>query len=349
MEVLSYILMVVMMAIIFIFILNVFSSFIKSLSSENYYSQLMSMISEACVSPQTSTSLQFQSPEAVIYQVYDDSRCNSTVLNPAQAEGFFNSQTPYNSTIMAGKYLLCYGRAKSGTNYASYTSQTFTTPPSYAFDPENSVVDTNDQPGTYYFESFNPLSGSPLMTISSLPIEQFSLSGSVTGSAQLQLSFYNGGSVPCYVYPPGGGVYSVGAGRFELTGFINMSKYCGYISSAQLRVTVGQTTNNWFNMTFSDLVFTPSGWQEAGLGGLGECALLGNSISGEAGYPPIEKGTLTCEPIMCGNSNYFLTDELGNVLDSIFFEKYDFFEIESGSAGALQIINPNTENIEKSP
>mgnify|MGYP001626443394 CR=1 FL=1 len=349
MEVLSYILMVVMMAIIFIFILNVLSSFIKSLSSVNYYSQLMSMISEACISPQTSTSLQFQSPEAVIYQVYDDSQCNSTFLNPAQVEGFFNPQTPYNSTVMVGKYLLCYGQAESGLNYAAYTSQTFTTQPSYSFVPENSVVDTHDQPGAYYFESFSPSSSSPLMTTSSLPIEQFSLSGSVTGSAQLQLSFYNGGSSPCYVYPPGGGVYSTSSGRFTLTGFINMSKYCGYISSAQLRVTVGQTTDNWFNMTFSNLVFIPSGWQEANLGHLGECAFLGNSIFGAFGYPTIKKGTLTCEPIICGNNNYFLTDELGNVLDSIFFEKYDFFEIESGSAGALQIINPNTENIEKSP
>lgn len=349
-EVLLYIGMIVMMAIILIFLVILFSSFIKPKSSMNYFNDLMSLIGSACTSPQSTTYLQFNSPNSVVIQVMDTDNCNNSVLYPAQQKGYFSSLYPYNPSTPLNSTLLCYAQTTSSAS--SQSGQFFSSMSNYqiSFYPYCSyfgIISCSKLPLAAVYNTY-----SDKTTIEFMPTQSTFLSGLYTYSLQgssnslqsVNISFSNLNGAVCY---SNNFNIQLNGNQFGINGEINFSKQCSSGISA-INVTFNAQPgfkvngSNPFNVTVNDIIFTPLSLFHSSLGySSGTCgALWGMITSGE-----IVKGSLVCQPIDCNNQNYVLTDQDGNPLEAIQDEQYGFFEVESGPTGTLQIINPNPESL----
>ncbi|MCW1293996.1 MAG: hypothetical protein OH316_01940 [Candidatus Parvarchaeota archaeon] len=362
MDVLIWFGMLLMMLFIILFMYTLISNIISPNNSLTSFQNLMSMTSSACTSLQSSTSLQFSSPNSVVYQIYDGSGCNSSVLYPAQEEGYFSTSSPYDSSSSVGNYLLCYAQTTSsftgstGQYYFPSADAYLMASPNYfyvdgyksAYDilqPPNYTIPNPYSLNTVVTFNFNGLSNSLQFPSN---FYYFSFSGSSNDFLQeANISFFNSSSTGityCYSQV----IYNINAGKFTLNGEINFSKNCGSaIDISGINITFQssgpQPSNaNPFNVSLfgNDIVFTPPSISKYALDY--QTGMCGDMYGY---YKEFKKGTLVCQPIICSGSNYFLTDPAGNALEAIQGGQFSFFEVQSGGIGALQITNPNSENI----
>lgn len=368
MDVLIWFGMLLMMLFIIIFMYTLISNVISPNNSSTSFQSLVSMTSSACTSQQSSTSLQFSSPGSVVYQVYDSNGCNSSVLYPAQEGGYFSTSAPYDSSSSVGNYLLCYAQTTSsftgstGQYYFPSVDAYLTALPDYFYigdglrNPYGILQPPNYTIPNYYSSStavtFSFVSSSNISSISKFyssagsKFYYFSFTGSSNDALQqANISFFNSSSAgDCYSRT----VYNIPAGKFTLDGKINFSGHCVsavdvYAINITFQSAGPQPSNaNPFNISLfgNGIVFTPPSISQYALDY--QTGMCGDMY---VYHKEFKKGTLVCEPISCNGNNYFLADPAGNALEAIQGGQFSFFEIQSGSVGALQIINPNNENI----
>jgi len=346
MDILVWFGMILMMFFILLFMYTLISHLISTNSSEQSFNTLISMASSACSSVQSSSSITFSNPSSEVVQIYDSPSCNSTLYsNPS----WFNPNHPYNSTMdsLVNNYDLCYAQlTKSGASQSQAFGQTYiqqktitvsspsvypTLPPYFSQVVFSYPTNFGNFADSYFVFSVN---GSINVSVTGGEIQFINSSGEVCDSISFTEPNTN---------------------SFPVSNAINFSEKCtsavvnnenGYINltideepgSGPFKVVSSPN-----DMTFSqppylfdqtqlsyNCISFPSSFN--GIQSLGESAFL-------------SKGTLICEPITCNGNNFILTDSNGNVLNSIIYSSFTFFELSPGGVGAIKITNPNSENI----
>ncbi len=352
------ILMILLIAIILIFIILSLLNFFQPKSSIYYYDNFASMAQSACTSSQLSSNQQFNSPNALIFQIYDDAACNSALTS---SKSIFNSSAPYDSSAMENSYLLCYAApgssmplstgtqyyfastATSSTTYSlevnaassQQTGQTFAYLSAFSYQNVLDVPDiqVNSTPTSASFLTLATNASGKSITFSSSPSYTFDITLYTNISSDFYISF---GS--CTKGP-----YNSPAGQVS---FYNISDPCTSSFSA-IGAEIQPTSTNavpmtyQINITASENVNGSAG-AHTGQGELAlQCLNLPNSV--KTGF--IANQSITCKPIKCGAVSFALTDTSNRAFLGLYGGTYSTLGVQTGE-GDLQIINPNTEIVQ---
>jgi hypothetical protein len=322
----------------------------------------------ACSSSQGSTNLQFNSPNAVIFQIYDNATCDSILENNPSI-----FSTPFvPSTGNIGEFQLCYGALtqKGTTNFvltqelgSQYYFSSGIVIPVFSFSPvppydsneigvpslysplnnfseegiSGVVVNvTQNNPDYTQLTLDSPVSGGGEMSFSSG--YEFKLVFSSNVSSTVTLFFGNSCS------QTGPISYTPSNTPLGLTIFSPCSTAFNSLSIDVQPVSTGQT-QPVFHYEFNLTAQQPTYIQPQVRGVLyNQCTVIPSLVSSGL----VTNGSLTCSPIKCGSTSFILTDLQDRAFEALFGGTYNFFGFQSGLS-YLQILNPNGEQISTSP
>lgn len=351
------ILMVLLIAIILIFIILSLLNFFQPQSSFSYYSNLVSMVNGACSSTQSQTNQQFNNPNSVVFQIYDN---QTTVANPGAScdslltaeSNIFNPQDPYDSNTLAGNYDLCY--AQTSFSHAQQVFLVTPTPPMYYFIPD-SPYNPNDISLIPAYKPINYL-GVPAILDNATNSQDYSLTLSAPAVATFnpsqytfELLFYSNysaspitlnvflGNCPSKTYTIpyiGKQPTAVQIANTCDTSFssISINVQPGYTSSGtvppisyELNITAQQVSSvpAFIDDNLADMCFS-----------LIEGAKLGYIVN----------GTLVCNPIKCGSTSFVLADTEDRPFLEEDSEIYSLLAVQPAES-FLQLLNPNSEEL----
>ena len=340
--------MIVMMAIIIIAVVYyVLLPSISVQSSSDFYSSFVSAADSACTSPQTLSNIQFDSPAAIVFQIYDTPSCNSVLTaNPS----IFSNTTPL-SIDLENNYDLCYAKVdnpsalgvSSGSQY--YYSQPIQKTYYFSLGPNN--------PPTAELSASSPVnkllvpaiqanstSGSlSLILVSSKPINvsdfSFSLLQYVNVSSQVNIYFNSLDScersftvTPSSPYP-----------SFDSPCQSNVSNVTIEVISNPVN---GKSPSLQYQVNFSAVPILNI---SSGIPTLSQqCSNIVPAVS--SGY--IANGTITCEPIICGTTSFPLADSNQDPFLGLYSGSFTSVELTSG-VSSIQFINAHPEQLISSP
>ncbi len=348
------ILMVLLIAIILIFVILSLLNFFQPKSSVYYYDNFVSMAQSACRSPQLSSNQQFNSPNALVFQVYDEPACNSLLL---ENTGIFNASTPYDSSTMENSYLLCYalpgssGNIPTGSQY--YFAYTSLGSPTYSLIVNAAASEETGQTFAYLSEygEQNVLFVPDIQVNSSATSSSsIVLFANASGKPKTFYSNYTFGitlytNVSSDLYLSFGsctkGPYSSPAGQVSI---YNISGPCTSSFSSvgvAIQTASGSTVPMTYQVNITATESTTSGPQTARGALAQQCLNLPSAV--KQNY--IVNHSITCKPIECGTNSFALTDTANKAFLGLYSGTYSTLGVESG-VGDLQIINPNTEIVQ---
>jgi hypothetical protein len=366
------ILMILLIAIILIFIIISLLNFFQPKGSLNYYNSFVSLADGACSSPQLGSNYQFNSPNALVFQLYDNSTCNNILAKYNST--IFQGTYPYSSS-MTNDYLLCYATPTSlGTSTIFSQGQYYFSPggtpqsaPYYlGFAPSNVYVapTPNAELGAYSLQN-------------ELGMQDIQVNASCIDNG-----CSNFGAYFAYLYGPTGNqkaktfsdAYSLYAGFYSNLsvsvgiffsgpqGYCSRGPYNYDLSKNEvLPMAISPCINNFsfVGIQFYGTTVTPTpaaiSYQinfslenttlaAQALSALSQqCMNLNSSIS--SGY--INYNSVICKPITCSNGgvSFPLTDTANRPFLGLYSGTYTSFGVIAGS-GDLQIINPSNENVQ---
>jgi hypothetical protein len=356
--VLEGIMIVIMIVVILIGALIAFGPFFAPHSSSYYYTQTVSMLQSACVSPQVASNFQFDSPPSVLLQIYDNSTCNSLL---SKYKNMFANDSF--SPSLSGNYDLCYARLNTsgyGGLIKTYldNSQFFfnvtkseklvylsALPPSLV----GSTSPIYDMP--YY---------SPNNVLSALGVPVYAAQTNLSGSNQVvgfgtTSTFYTGNDVVSIL------VYSNNSANFQIypsddigcsSSFsynpasppkepIKLALPCNFSTAGFLMDASPSNANAVTQYQFNLSVYPINqNLTSENVVLFDQCAAIPSLVS--QGY--LDNGSIYCAPISCGGSNFILTDTYNRPLLGAVGGSYSSLGAESGP-GDLQLIDPNSEII----
>jgi Tfp pilus assembly protein FimT len=355
------IIMFVLMAIIIIFLVFAFAGFFTPVNSQHYYNEINSMISQACYSTQSASSIQLNNPKAVVFQIYDNPVCNTT-LSSSHA---FQNSSPYNSKLLSRNFDLCYGELGKSDTFGAYSTK--------VSGPAQYYLTAGSAPLTY-LSVVTPDSnlGQPTPTTvssSSSELSEYGLAAASvdqTGPAPTFNSYQIDWNDP--IYAKNNYVYTLYA-YSNVSGLLgvtisesgcNIAPFAiqlaaGHIKISTLNLGCNSTGTIYTNFPYGGMngKYVPVKLQENMSAQKHElpnyyqntlaqqCSNLVTDINNNA----IENGTLVCAPINCGsnNANFVLSDEQSRPLLAMFQESFPYFAVSSGLFSSLAITNPNVE------
>ena len=371
------ILMILLIAIIVIFIVLSLINFFTPNSSFYYYTDLVSMANHGCLSAQQSSNIQLNNPNAVVFQVYDNSTCNATL---SANRNIFEANASYDGAVSYGKYLLCYAPSPNLPGYAQSQQYYLKQPgasisaigPDFFYPLASSNTATKAVDNISYLNA-GPLSEYSPMNEIGMPAIQTNLSYDAQYGTTLVLAYSNAtypgipsamrlmnGSLYTFVLTASANVsanfnlfidgISVSAGKYSrgptpLVAHLSSATKAA-VSSVSLEVQpikVGTGGLNppftyQFNLTAVPISNPAQPYYDAVLAS--QCTNIVNKVK----QGVFTNGSIVCAPISCGGNSFMLTDTQNRPLLSLYGGTYNYFAIQSGD-GVLQIINPNSENV----
>lgn len=348
--------MILLIAIILIFVILSLLNFFQPKSSFYYYNNVVAMAQGACTSTQGSTNLQFDNPNAVVFQIYDNATCDALLQSKPK---MFSS--PFTPSAGSGGFQLCYAVLKGDTNLGQqfYFSSTYTAPV-YVLSPPLPYTVLPLYSGGKYGNQFSSYGISGIgvnATRNDQTDTQLSLSASSSGTTmtfplgyEFRLMFYSnvsstvtlfygnqGCQSPVESYTQGSPPLSLSFYNPCTTGFSSVSILVQPVYSGANQPAVSYE----FNLSAQQSVFTQP---------LAEAALYDqcNGIPSAVSSGEFKNGTIVCSPITCGSTSLPLADTEDHVFEALFGGTYPFFGVEAGLSD-LQILNPNSEQLSIGP
>ena len=350
--------MFLLMAVILVFVVLSLSNFFKSQSSINSYKQFVSLAGGACTSPQSATNLQFNSPNAIVFQMYDNSTCDPILA--ANKNTIFSQSYPYSSSLK-NNFDLCYvlpGQAISGNNIVSsgrqyYLNSSLSIINEYYLKP---IASTYNSKNVVFLPYSDQLSMPALqVTANSADIKDTSIVYYALNASKTATFSPNTYSFDFYIYSNiSGSVY---------LDFINAGNTCQNIQETlsagyPQHFTISPACNTAFQNV--SVVFDTAGkaiqyqinisaTQYSGYAGSSDISALSlQCMNLEPAFIGglLKNQTLVCQPLTCGSTTFQLTNAVNRPFLGLVSGTYSFFEIQSGLS-SLQIINNNNEYITK--
>ncbi len=355
--------MFLLMAVILVFVVILLSNFFKPQGSLNSYNQLVSAVMGACTSPQSVTNLQFNSPDAVIFQMYDNSTCD---LALSSNNNLFSPNSPYSSSLK-NRFDLCYAQpgtlllnplpstifVANYTNEQYYLNNSISSINTYYPTPIASTYNSADVISLSQYSAQNLLGLPDIeVTAGSGDTKDTSIEYSVQTSSKPFLFLPN-------IYTFEFDIYSNISSNIVIN-FINSGNTCQEVTelanSGPNKFVVSPSCNSAFQNV--SVVFNTGGkdiqyqinisaTQYSGyasgssIGALSEqCDILPSAF--KSGY--LVNQTLDCQPIVCGSTTFQLTNPLNKPFLGMLMGTYSYLEVQP-SLSSIQIIT-NGNNYE---
>ena len=334
--------MVVMIAIILIVvIIYVLLPFISVKTSADFYNSFTSSAQSACTAPQTMSNINFNTPTALIFQIYDSPSCNQVLsANPS----IFSNSTPV-STNLENNYDLCYATVSnpsglgisSGNQY--YYSQKISGVSYFVLGPNN--------PPTAELSASSPInklavpaieantsSGSlSLVLVSATPINvtQYTFSLIQYANSSSEVNVYFNGLASCERS------YSI-TSQFYSSSITSPCE--ANVSNVTVQV-IPDSVNGVVPAVEYQINFSadPISSVSSGLSILSQqCSNIIPAV--KSGY--IKNGSIMCAPIICGGSTFPISNSNQDPLLAIYGGSFTSLELTSGVSSIL-FINANPE------
>ncbi len=348
------ILMILLIAIILIFIILSLLNFFQPKGSTYYYDNFAQMAQSACSSPQLSSNQQFDAPNALIFQIYDNSACNSALSADG---GIFNSSTPYGGKTLENSYLLCYALPGSSNSLSTGTQYYFasTAPTGLIYSLTVNAAESQQTGQTFkYLSEFseqNILDTPDIQVNASTSASFLTLSAPITfnpppsPSYTFDIVLYTNVSSDFYISFGSctKGPYASTAGSIS---YFNISNPCTSSFSSigtEIETTSGNTEQMTYqiNITAVENSNGATGPQTGQAALAQQCTNLPNAV--KTGF--IANQSITCKPITCSGTSFALVDTSNRVFLGLYGGTYSTLGVQSGE-GDLQIINPNSEVVQ---
>ncbi len=332
------ILIAIMMAIILFFIVYEYSAFFAPKSSISYYNSLVSMADSACTSIQTASNVQFSSPSIFVFQMYDTQACNSVLSSNA------NIFSP-NSAVLSsldGNYGLCYANVSSpaglgissGNQYFLETTHkgnvNFYLPAKYSI-PNSSNISNSaiyNQISTSGIEVNSSSSFSLILNASSAVTPQ---------NYTFNIDQYSNNSVNVAVYFNGETTCSVSYSNLNKLHSFTVTSPCQQ-KVHNITVDVGISGNSETNFQINVTAVSDSNPAFSYLAQ--QCTNLVSLVNEGI----ISNRSIVCEPILCGGTSFYLSDQSNRPFLGLYSESYSFLGVQSG-VNDLQLVNPYSEQL----
>jgi len=357
----------VLMVIIIIFILEFIRTFAPVKGSFDYYQQMYSLIPNSCRSPQSTTNLYFNSPNSVVFQSYDNTTCQSYIVDSGVLSSNMTTQGIDN---LPNNYDLCYGQLTSSGSKSLGTEQYYenvNTAPIYLIpQPEPEIyegkissailqlISPNNEfssrnliafqengsnslgAATIYvsYNTKNPIS-SALYNINTLVYANQTGSFLISFYSQPQTSAFP--VTPCYTYS-----YQYANEKATDLSLQITNSECSKITNVTVEFESSSQSSVEIetNLSISNYYYNPTTILSNQCMGLVEAVKSGIIVN----------NSIFCQPILCGGSTFILTDGQNRPFLALSNEKFTFLSIQSSSNDYLEINNPNTETtIDKPP
>ena len=330
--------MVVMIAIILIVvIIYVLLPFISVKTSADFYNSLTSSAQSACTAPQTMSNINFNTPTALIFQIYDSPSCNPVLsANPS----IFSNSTPV-STNLENNYDLCYATVSnspglgisSGNQY--YYSQKISGVSYFVLGPNNpptaelsasSPINKLAVPAIEANTSSGRLS---LVLVSATPINvtQYTFSLIQYANSSSEVNVYFNGLASC-------------ERSYSITPQFYSSSITSPCEANVSNVTVQVISVNGVAVEYQiNFSADPISSVSSGLSILSQqCSNIIPAV--KSGY--IKNGSIMCAPIICGGSTFPISNPNQDPLLAIYGGSFTSLELTSGVSSIL-FINANPE------
>jgi hypothetical protein len=328
------ILMAIMIAIILIFLVYEASAFFAPPSSIDDFNTFASMTSSACTSIQTSSNMQFSSPELFVFQFYDSNSCNSVLQSNA------NIFSPTSSALssLAGNYVMCYANVSNPSALGLSSGDQY-----YFQEPTSNDIN-------FYLSNNNEISGSGNVSSDQLSENAVqvnsSSSFSITLTAPIKVN-PNSYSFNAYSY-----VNTTSNIEFYFNGLSTCSLSYSDVSGLQKLLLVPPCQENITNITIQ---VTPAVkgafYYQTNISAVPtknpsqeylsqQCTSLPSLVTDRA----IENESIICKPILCGGTSFMLTDQNNRPFLGLYGGSYTFLGVQSG-INDLQIVNSHPEQL----
>ena len=336
------IMIAILMAVILIFIVSEYSAFFAPTSSISYYNSFVGMADSACSSIQTASNVQFTSPKLFVFQMYDSQSCNSIL----SSNSYIFSPTSAVLSSLDGNYDICYANISnpglfgisSGSQYflkrSTKNNINFYYPSAYSIQNSSnmSVAASNNQLGIPDI-SVNSSSSFSIILNASSPANpnNYTFNLHEYSNESINLNIYFNGQISCEAsYSDLAGVHSFSISSpcsqhvNNLTIFVLLSS--NQETNYQVNVTAVPNVNptiSYLSQQCNDLV-----------------PFVENGI--------IDNGSIVCQPVLCGGSSFYLSDQNNRPFLGLYGESYNFLAVQSG-VDDLQIVNSYSENLINGP
>lgn len=330
------ILIAIMMAIILIFVVYEYSTFFAPKSSADYFSKFVGLADSACTSIQTTSNVQFSSPQLFVFQIYDSQACNSVLGSNVSIFSPISSAL----SALSGNYDLCYATVNepsvlnisSGNQYyfkkPSGHNVNFYLSKSNAIPNSGNLSTTNNQISKTGLE-VNSSSAFSITVTASKPVtaQNYSFDIYEYANTTISLQVYFNGLTSC------------SDSYTDLTGVKSLSVVSPCTQNIQnVTLEVTPAANSAFNYQLNLTAvsdFNPSNQFLSQ-----QCTSLPSLVQENV----IANGSIVCEPISCGGHSFMLTDQSNRPFLGLYGSSYAFLGVQSG-VNDLQIVNSYPEKL----